>query len=50
MLMQVEDAAAQKSAAERQGKNVEVLPDAKLFFIDKVSDPLQDVFCSTFRY
>ncbi|CAL5221260.1 g3419 [Coccomyxa viridis] len=32
---EVEDAAALRSAVERQGKDVEVLPDAKLFFIDK---------------
>lgn len=38
MLMQVEHAAALESTAERQGKNVEVLPDARLFFIDKVFD------------
>ena len=40
MLMQVEDAAALKSTAERQGKNVEVLPDERLFFIDKVLEAL----------
>ncbi len=46
-LMQVEDAAALRSAVERQGKDVEVLPDAKLFFIDKVSEAFLDVFCGT---
>lgn len=47
VLTQVEDAAALKSAAERQGKDVEVLPDAKLFFIDKVLEAFPDVFCGT---
>ena len=34
--MQIEDAAKLKSTAERQGKDLEVLPDARLFYIDKV--------------
>ena len=38
--LQVERAAEEKSRAERLGTDVDVLPDADLFFIDKVSSLL----------
>ncbi len=40
-MVQVEAAAVQKSTVERQGKSLEGLPDASLFFIDKVCGSLK---------